>query len=141
MNDQVVMDPRISKFLRKHHVLTLCTSIEGQAWVSHAFYVVSSTGDLVFTSAPQTRHIYEGEINPRVAVSVVLESRIVGRLQGIQITGILHQGDESDKKAYIKRFPYAAASLEPMWRVEILTAKLTDNTLGFGKKLHYKKEL
>jgi uncharacterized protein YhbP (UPF0306 family) len=37
--------------------------------------------------------------------------------------------------AYIKRFPYAAVAPLNIWVIEPDFMKLTDNTLGFGKKL------
>jgi uncharacterized protein YhbP (UPF0306 family) len=40
---------------------------------------------------------------------------------------------------YLKRFPYAVLSGTPIWIVEITYAKFTDNRLGFGKKIIWKK--
>jgi uncharacterized protein YhbP (UPF0306 family) len=73
--------------------------------------------------------------NSSVALSIVLETRIVGRVQGLQVTGRALRGDDEARKCYIKRFPYAAAADLELWMVEPTMMKLTDNTLGFGKKL------
>ena len=73
--------------------------------------------------------------NSSGALSVVLETRIVGRVQGLQVTGRAERGDDEARKCYIKRFPYAAAADLELWMVEPTMMKLTDNTLGFGKKL------
>ncbi|MBQ2142880.1 MAG: hypothetical protein II204_06980, partial [Alistipes sp.] len=89
----------------------------------------------VFTSDLATRHGAEMAANSSVALSIVLETRIVGRVQGLQATGRALRGDDEARKCYIKRFPYAAAADLELWMVEPTMMKLTDNTLGFGKKL------
>ncbi len=78
--------------------------------------------------------------NPKVAASIVLETRIVGRVQGLQITGEIIRATEDDRFKYIKRFPYAAVADLTLWRLQADFMKLTDNTLGFGKKLIWQKE-
>jgi uncharacterized protein YhbP (UPF0306 family) len=40
---------------------------------------------------------------------------------------------------YIKEFPYAAVADLELWRLEADFMKLTDNTLGFGKKLIWQR--
>lgn len=94
----------------------------------------------VFTSDLTTRHGQEMAENRRVALSVVLETRVVGRVQGLQVEGIAEQGDEEAKRTYIKRFPYAAVAPLTLWMVEPTMLKLTDNTLGFGTKLIWQSE-
>ena len=47
---------------------------------------------------------------------------------------------DGDRLTYIKAFPYAAVADLSLWRLEAKMMKLTDNTLGFGKKLIWQKE-
>ena len=131
------MDERFIKFIKKHHVLTLATvNGEGMPYVANCFYAFDAKRNLfVFTSDLATRHGAEMAANSSVALSVVLETRIVGRVQGLQATGRALRGDDEARKCYIKRFPYAAAADLELWMVEPTMMKLTDNTLGFGKKL------
>ena len=131
------MDERFIKFIKKHHVLTLATvNSEGMPYVANCFYAFDTKRNLfVFTSDLTTRHGAEMAANSSVALSVVLETRIVGRVQGLQVTGRALRGDDEARKCYIKRFPYAAAADLELWMVEPTMMKLTDNTLGFGKKL------
>ena len=131
------MDERFVKFIKKHHVLTLATvSGEGMPYVANCFYAYDAKRNaLVFTSDTTTRHGAEMAANSNVAISIVLETRIVGRVQGIQIVGTAKRGDDEARKSYIKRFPYAAAAPLELWMVRPSMMKLTDNTLGFGKKL------
>ncbi len=136
------LDERIVKFLKRHHVLTLATvSAEGEPYCANAFYAYDAKRNrLIFTSDDSTRHAQEMLTQSRVAASVVLETRIVGKVQGLQICGNALRGDDDDRKAYIRRFPYAAAIGELyLWCIEPDFMKFTDNTLGFGKKLIWKR--
>ena len=136
------MDERFIKFIKKHHVLTLATvNSEGMPYVANCFYAFDTKRNLfVFTSDLATRHGAEMAANSSVALSIVLETRIVGRVQGLQVTGRAERGDDEARKCYIKRFPYAAAADLELWMVEPTLMKLTDNTLGFGKKLVWQSE-
>lgn len=130
-------DQRIVKFIKRHHVLTLATTNEaGEPYVANCFYAYDAQRNrIVFTSDETTRHGQEMASRGSVALSIVLETRIVGRVQGIQATGIAERGDKEAHACYIKRFPYAAVAPLRLWMVRPTMFKLTDNTLGFGKKL------
>lgn len=136
------MDERFIKFIKKHHVLTLATvNGEGMPYVANCFYAFDTKRNFfVFTSDLATRHGAEMAANSSVALSIVLETRIVGRVQGLQVMGRALRGDDEARKRYIKRFPYAAAADLELWMVEPTMMKLTDNTLGFGKKLVWQSE-
>lgn len=136
------IDERFAKFIAKHHVLTLATvNSQGKPYVANCFYAYDKRRNrFVFTSDLTTRHGQEMAENRRVALSVVLETRVVGRVQGLQVEGIAEQGDEEAKRTYIKRFPYAAVAPLTLWMVEPTMLKLTDNTLGFGTKLIWQSE-
>lgn len=99
----------------------------------------------VFTSEEHTRHIREAQANPMASGSIVLETRTVGRLQGLQFSGIvrtpLPQEQRTARNAYLKRFPYAAVAELTLWIFAPIEMKFTDNTLGFGKKLHWKESV
>jgi uncharacterized protein YhbP (UPF0306 family) len=131
-----MVDKRIVDFIKRHHVLTLATSVEGEPYCAACFYAYDKERNrLVFTSDDTTRHAQQMLENKKVAVGITLETRIVGKVQGVQICGIASRGNDEDKKLYIKRFPYAALAPLNIWAVEPIFIKLTDNTLGFGKKL------
>ncbi len=132
-----MVDKRITDFIKRHHVLTLATvSSEGEPYCAACFYAYDKERNrLIFTSDDSTRHAQQMLENKNVAIGITLETRIVGKVQGAQICGIAERGDEKDKATYIKRFPYAAVAPLNIWAVEPTFIKLTDNTLGFGKKL------
>jgi hypothetical protein len=137
-------DPKITTFLKKHHVLTLATVSGDQPWVANCFYAfVEKQMAFVFTSGYETRHIQEVTQNNKVAGNVVLETSIIGKIQGIQFSGTLTkaEGEALDKasSAYLKRFPFAALMDTTLWILSIDYLKMTDNRLGFGKKLLWER--
>ena len=137
-------DPKITTFLKKHHVLTLATVSGDQPWVANCFYAfVEEQMAFVFTSGYETRHIQEVTQNNKVAGNVVLETSIIGKIQGIQFSGTLAkaEGKAHDKasSAYLKRFPFAALMDTTLWILTIDYLKMTDNRLGFGKKLLWER--
>ena len=134
-------EKRIAQFAKKHHVLTLATATpDGAPYCCNAFYAFNKEDNaFIFTTDISTHHGQMMQRNSRVAASVVLETRIVGKVQGLQITGIVKPAIEGDKTTYIIRFPYAAVANLTLWRLEAEMIKLTDNTLGFGKKLIWQR--
>lgn len=139
------MDKRIIDFIKEHHVLTLATSVGDEPYCSNMFYVyLEEENCLIFTSDYDTRHISDITHNLVVAASIVLETETVGKIQGLQLQGMAFEVNDElkkkAKKAYLKRFPYAVLSSTPLWALEPTFAKFTNNLLGFGKKLIWKKD-
>jgi uncharacterized protein YhbP (UPF0306 family) len=125
---------------------------------------------LVFTSGPETRHGREMLANPRVSGGIVLETKVVGKIRGVQVSGVAQRiGEEENgrrgemenscspvplfayspvqiqqkasafKKAYLKRFPFALAAKLDLWVLQLEYVKMTDNRLGFGKKIEWRR--
>lgn len=136
------IDERIAKFIAKHHVLTLATVDDsGAPYCANCFYAYDRQRNaLIFTSDLSTRHAAQMTADARVAISIVLETRIVGRVQGLQICGTARRADTAAERRYIARFPYAAVAPLTLWTVEPTYMKFTDNTLGFGKKMIWQAE-
>jgi uncharacterized protein len=135
-----MVDSRIIKFLRKHHVLTIATTVENEPWCANCFYAyLEEENLLVFTTDADTRHGKEFIKNPLVAGSVVLETMVIGRIRGIQFQGIVSEPEgemlTKAKWAYLKKFPPAVLMDTHLWVVKPTLIKMTDNRLGFGKKL------
>jgi uncharacterized protein len=135
-----MIDSRVIKFFRRHHVLTIATTVENEPWCANCFYVyLEEENSLVFTSDYDTRHGQEFLKNKIVAGSVVLETMIVGKIRGIQFRGIISEPDGDlllkAGTAYLKRFPVAALMDTRLWVVKLTYIKMTDNRLGFGKKI------
>jgi len=155
------MEARITRFLKRHHVLTLSTCSEKGSWTAHCFYAYMSDHQaLVFTTDPETRHGREMKQTPRVSGGIMLETQVIGKIRGIQFTGTalpvsnvtlakagaqaLREQDPAwafqARTAYLRRFPFALAVKLDLWILIIDYIKMTDNRLGFGKKLEWVKE-
>ena len=137
-------EKRIIDFIKKHHVLTLATKSENELWCANCFYAyLEDENCLIFTSDIEARHIKEAVLNSFVAGSIVLETSVVGKIQGIQFQGILSKPEnkilEKVKKRYLHRFPIATIMDTTLWSLELTLIKMTDNILGFGKKLIWNK--
>ena len=138
-------EKRIVSFIKKHHVLTLATSVENEPYCANCFYAyMEKQNAFVFTSDFETKHIKDALLNNSVGGSVVLETSVVGKIQGIQFNGSLNEAKgDSLKEAnrfYMKRFPFAQLMKTNLWILDINFIKFTDNRLGFGKKLIWEKE-
>lgn len=135
-----MIDRRITRFFRKHHVLTIATSVNNEPWCANCFYVyLEEENSLVFTTDAGTRHGREFMENPNVSGSVVLETLMVGKIRGIQFSGKVYEpvGESLSiaKSSYIRRFPIASLMDTRIFMVKLSYIKMTDNRLGFGKKL------
>ena len=138
-----MVDRRIIRFLKRHHVLTIATTVNNEPWCASCFYVyLKDENVFVFTTDKDTRHGQEFLKNPAVAGSVVLETRIIGKIRGIQFQGVVSEPEgkmlETASRAYLKRFPVAVLMETHLWMVSLTYIKMTDNRLGFGKKLIWK---
>ena len=139
------VDRRIIEFINEHHVLTLATSSENEPWCANCFYVyLEKENAFVFTSDMNTKHIQDSLQQALVAGSVVLETNSIGKIRGLQFQGEMVKLENGQlnaaKKAYLKRFPVAMLMKTTLWAVKPVLLKFTDNRLGFGKKLLWKKE-
>ncbi len=141
-----MIDRRITRFFHKHHVLTIATTLNNEPWCANCFYVyMEEKNALVFTTDADTRHGNEFRANPAVAGSVVLETIIIGKIRGVQFQGIISEPEgemlEIARKAYLKKFPVAMLMDTHLWVVDLTLIKMTDNRLGFGKKLIWTQDV
>lgn len=132
----------ISSWIKKQHVLTYCVGAGESLWCANAFYIYDEDAvAFYFLSDTHTRHgqligergITAGTING--------QPKTVALIRGLQFRGeiILLNEEEAifPRVRYNKRFPVAREMLAPMWMIRLHELKMTDNTFGFGKKLHW----
>ncbi len=100
-----------------------------------AFYVLSED---------QTRHGQMTGLKAQVAGTVNGQPKTVALIRGVQFAGEIRRLDEEEsavpRAQYNRRFPVARMLSAPMWEIRLNEVKFTDNTLGFGKKLHWIRE-
>lgn len=131
-------------YLKKHHVLTLCTGSGESLWAANCFYVFDEQ-EIAFwlMTEESTRHGQLMLKNNRVAGTVTTPTESVMKIKGIQYTGEIYrpQGERLQQAVacYQRQFPVARAMKAPLWEIRPDELKMTDNTLGFGKKIHWSR--
>lgn len=140
------MDKAIQNFFEAESNLTFCTANDNAPYCANCFYAFMEEGNyLVIKSDAGTQHIKNALINDKVAGTVVPNIHKIGSIKGIQFTGkfSVPQGDlfSKAKSKYYLKHPVSIALPGELWLIELETVKMIDNTLGFGKKLKWEKEL
>lgn len=135
------MIEKIESFIRQHHLLSLATMGE-RLWCCSMFYAYDPHSiSFVVASEETTDHMRNVLQNPQVAGTIALETKTVGKIQGIQFSGEIEACPDTLKSLYFKAFPYARVMNPTLWSIRLDEVKMTDNTLGFGKKITWKREL
>ena len=138
------MDKKIKSFIEEQKNLTFCTSTQNEPYCASCFYAfIKEENFLVIKSDKNSKHIVNALINDSLAGTIIPDLSKIGVIKGIQFTGkfITPTGEllEKMKKAYYSRFPFALTMTAEIWGIEITGIKMTDNKLGFGKKLTWEK--
>jgi len=122
--------------------MTLATSQDNIPQSCNLFYAYLTEEKLfVVASDPQTEHMRNVAKNPNVAGTIVLETVSVGKIEGLQFKAMMYKAEDNKViTAYFKRFPYAKVLNPLLWIIKPMSMKLTDNRLGFGKKLNWTRD-
>lgn len=133
-----MIDTKIFKFLDEHHVLNLATCRDNKPYCANCFYAFDKENfRFIIASDTKTNHIREALQNPQISGTIYLETKEIGKIQGLQFTGNLKSPTKEEKTLYFKTYPYALAMRPKLWSLHVEYLKFTDNRLGFGGKLEY----
>ncbi|WP_345829116.1 YhbP family protein [Erwinia sp. HDF1-3R] len=137
------MPAAISRFLKKQHVLSLCSG--PPVWCANCFYVFDPDSCVFWLMTEKhTRHGAQMLSDSQVAGTINGQPKSVLLIKGVQYAGriTLLEGDKAKAahSAYVKRFPVAIKASAPLWEIRLDEVKMTDNALGFGKKLSWMRE-
>lgn len=131
---------KIASFIESHNLLSLATSGD-ELWCASVFYAFDrESATFIFASDSDTRHMKNIAKNAIVAGTIAFESKIIGNIKGVQFSGEVIEAENNDYECYFKRFSYARVLNPTLYKIAISELKMTDNTLGFGKKLSWKRE-
>ncbi len=133
---------KIASFIAEHHVMTLATTDFDGVSACSLFYAYDAlTQTFVVASADDTTHVHHSKKNPNIAGNILLETKSVGKIQGVQFRGSFAALDDASLRGlYFKAFPYALALTPKLWSIRVDYFKMTDNRLGFGKKIIWRRE-
>lgn len=135
----------INRWLAKQHVVTWCVANRGELWCANAFYIYDAQKVAFYVlSEDRTRHAQMTGLQAPVAGTVNGQPKTVALIRGVQFAGEIRRLNEEESAApraqYNRRFPVARVLSAPMWEIRLIELKFTDNTLGFGKKLHWRRD-
>jgi uncharacterized protein len=139
------MDEKIISFIKKQTCAGICCVDEtGSPYSFSCFYAFNSERELIyFKSSSAAKHSSIIAGNPCVAGTIQPDKLSVLVVKGIQFEGkILPEDHTFCKNAsaeYHKKFPMALAIPGELWVIELSHIKMTDSTLGFGKKISWKR--
>jgi len=132
---------KIEAFLAEHHLLSLATSQNNIPYSASLFYAYDSeVKTFIVASDPKTTHIQNVLANAHVSGTVALETDEVGKIRGLQFTATMQMATKQEGILYFKVFPYARVMNPQLWVMKLEKIKMTDNRLGFGKKLKWTRE-
>ena len=123
------------------HLASVCAiDDDGQPYAFSAFYAFDELNfTLLLASCDESSHVKFLKNSKLVAGTVALDTKIVGKIEGVQFQGVMREASESGREIYFKRFFYAKAMDPKIWSISLEKVKFTSNTLGFGKKIFWQK--
>ena len=100
------MDERIVKFLKKMHLASVCAiDDDGQPYAFSAFYAFDELNFcLLLASSDESSHVKFLKNSKLVAGTVALDTKIVGKIEGVQFQGVMSEASASEREIYFKRF-------------------------------------
>lgn len=139
------MNILISDFLKNQTTLTICcVDEEDNPWCFSCFYAFNSIqGLLYYKSSDSARHSSIINKNPVIAGAVLPDRLNKLMVRGVQLSGVvLPVESELCKDAtriYYASHPLAITMQGRIWTIQINHLKFTDTSIGFAKKLSWKR--
>ena len=140
------IDPEIQRYInylkknKVNHTHIIRETIKKELKNCNAYS--KEKNSFVVASSNDTTHIEHININSDVAGNILLETSTVGKIQGVQFRAVITLLEDTQlKKLYFKTFPYALALAPKLWQIKVNYFKMTDNKLGFGKKIIWQESL
>lgn len=133
----------IDSFIKKQTVASVsCIDASGLPYCFSCFYAYDAENTfLYFKTSIDTTHTPLMMANANIAGTILPDKLVKLAVQGIQFEGtVLKPGSEEAPHAatmYHHKYPFALPMPGDVWAIKIRHCKMTDNTLGFGKKLEW----
>lgn len=135
------MNEIITQFIQKQTCATVCCVDEqGKPYCFNCFYAFNSEeGLLYFKSSGDSHHSALMKKNTFIAGTILPDKLNALFVKGVQFEAIaLNEHNPLSKHAsgyYHKKHPLALTIPGETWALQINRIKMTDSTLGFGKKI------
>jgi uncharacterized protein len=141
------MKNRIDKFIRQQTCASVCCVDEqNNPHCFSCFYSYdASESCLYYKSSFDRQHSAILLKNPVVAGTILPDKLDLLKINGVQFEGIVlslnHPLANEASSHYYRRHPVALTMSGEIWTIQINKIKLTDNTLGFGTKINWEREM
>ena len=140
------MNETIIQFLQQQTCASICTVDEtGKPYCFSCFYAFNETTGLIyFKSSADAHHAVLMKNNPFVAGTILPDKLNRISIKGIQFEAIVLDTEQPLVKRtlgiYLAKHPLALAIPGHIWALQINHIKMTDSTLGFGKKIVWHRD-
>lgn len=140
------MNDTIIKFLEKQTCATICCVDEGgKPYCFSCFYAFNAEEGLIyFKSSAESYHSILMKKNSFIAGTILPDKLKTLVVKGVQFEGDVVGTDDSLMKQasayYHKRHPLALAMSGDIWIIQMNNIKMTDSTMGFGKKITWSSD-
>jgi len=145
------LPPEAAAFLRRRHVMTLASQGSDGPWAAALFYATDGD-DLLFLSAPSSRHARDLAADPRCAATIQDQEQDWRAIQGIQLAGSAARLEgaaaEAARALYAERFAFVRPEHAPAavaqalarvawYRLAVRRLRFIDNRRGFGQRQEF----
>lgn len=139
-------DPIANYFTQQTAASICCIDEKGMPYCFSCFYAYNSKDHLLYyKSSRDTRHSILLMDKPQVAGTILPDKLQKLLVKGVQLEGILlAEEDPLTQNAaaqYYLKNPMAMAIPGIVWTIRIDNIKMTDSSIGFGKKITWQREL
>lgn len=141
------MNENIIKFISQQTCATVCCVDEtSKPYSFSCFYAFNAKeGLLYYKSSLETKHSQIIVEHPFVAGTILPDKLNKLHIKGLQFEGevlpVTHPEAKEAGAFYYKAHPLAVAIGGEIWTIKISSIKYTDSSLGFGKKIGWKREV
>lgn len=136
------MNKRIVDFMDGQKVATICcVDANNNPYCFSCFYAFDKKRWLIyFKSSANSHHVALLSLKPVVAGTIQPDRLNALIIKGIQFNGtIVNDNKDIAASNYHKRYPFAYAMTGEVWIIQLSSVKMTDSTLGFGKKITWQR--
>lgn len=137
------MQKRITSFIQKKYLCTICCSDNDVPWANAFYYVFDEKKHrLIYVTSTQTHHAKVMQANAQVAGTIFTPTRFNPSLQGVQFTGKAHklEGEEERiaRTLYKKEYSHELIDSLSIWEICLEYVRMIDHSLGFFGTVEWK---
>ncbi|HET9056830.1 MAG TPA: pyridoxamine 5'-phosphate oxidase family protein [Chitinophagaceae bacterium] len=140
------MNEAIKKFIQQQTCASVCCiDKENKPYCFSCFYAFDEENKvLYFKSGDDTRHSELLKKNPAVAGTILPDKLNKLQIKGLQFEGellhVTHPDPKDTADIYCQYASFSNGDRYEVWTIKNSSIKYTDSSLGFGKKIGWKRE-